>query len=115
MKKLFFSLLLIATALLFNRCNKESVSAASDTLTGKGGSLARFTITGNYLYAVSYHNLYAYSLTHPAKPELVYTSPLNFDIETIYPYKNYLFLGTKTGLYIYSLQTPDRPELMGEA
>lgn len=115
MKKIFFSLLLIATALLFNRCDKEGVSTATDPGTGKGGSLARFTITGNYLYAVSNHFLYAYSLGNPAKPEAVYTSPLNYDIETIYPYKSYLFLGTKTGLYIYSLQTPDHPELLGEA
>jgi len=59
--------------------------------------------------------LYAYSLQNPGKPEKVYTSPLNFDIETIYPHNNYLFLGTKTGLYIYSIDTASKPRLVGEA
>lgn len=100
---------------LFNACTKEGVNAAADSSAGKGGSLTRFTITGDYLYAVDNHYLYAYSLTAPGKPQLVYTSPLNYDIETIYPYNNNLFLGTKTGLYIYSLATPEQPQLIGEA
>ena len=115
MKQTALLFILLFTAVIFYACSKESNTAAADATTGKAGSLARFTITGNYLYAVSSHNLYAYSLTQPDKPELVYTSPMNFDIETIYPYNNHLFLGTKTGLYIYSLAKPEQPELVGEA
>src|SRR4051794_22846375 len=111
MKQTALLFILLFTAVMFYACSKENNTAAADATTGKGGSLARFTITGNYLYAVSNHNLFAYSLTQPGKPELVYTSPMNFDIETIYPYNNYLFLGTKTGLYIYSLAKPEQPEL----
>lgn len=114
MKQTILLFILLIITIIFYACSKES-NAAADAGTGKGGSLARFTITGNYLYAVSNHYLYAYSLTQPGKPELVYTSPMNFDIETIYPYNNYLFLGTKTGLYIYSLAKPQQPELVGEA
>ena len=105
-------IMIISVWTLFNACSKEAASAAP---TGKGGSLTRFTIAGNYLYAVDNHFLYAYSLSNPAKPQKVYTSPLNFDIETIYPYNNNLFLGTKTGLYIYSIHTADKPRLIGEA
>src|SRR5690349_2298302 len=79
----------LACTTLFFSCTKEGAGAS----TGKGGSLTRFTIAGDYLYAVDNHFLYAYSLINPVKPEKVYTSPLNFDIETIYPYKNNLFLG----------------------
>lgn len=96
-------------------CTKESAASANSASAGKGGSLTRFTIAGNYLYSVDNHFLHAYSLANPAKPEKVYTSPLNFDIETIYPYNNYLFLGTKTGLYIYSIAKPAEPLLVGEA
>jgi hypothetical protein len=110
-----FCILLFASVLLFHGCTKESGAPAADASSGKGGSLTRFTITGNYLYAVDHHFLYAYSLSNAGKPELVYTSPLNYDIETIYPYNDNLFLGTKTGLYIYSLQTPEKPQLVGEA
>jgi hypothetical protein len=96
-----------------NSCNKEGMAAKEST--GKGGSLARFTIAGNYLYAVTNHNLSAYSLGNAGKPEHVYTSQLNFDIETVYAYNNNLFLGTRTGLYIYSLASPASPQLIGEA
>ncbi len=96
-------------------CTKESAASGNAASAGKGGSLTRFTIAGNYLYSVDNHFLHAYSLANPAKPEKVYTSPLNFDIETIYPYNNYLFLGTKTGLYIYSIDKPAEPLLVGEA
>lgn len=109
----FATIMVISSLALFNSCSKENVSAG--TPTGKGGSVTRFTIAGNYLYAVSNHYLYAYSLSNPAKPEMVYTSALNYDIETIYPYNKYLFLGTKTGLYIYSIDTVSSPRLIGEA
>lgn len=50
-----------------------------------------------------------------AKSEMVYTSPLNYDIETIYPYNNYLFLGSKTGLYIYAIDKTAAPVQIGQA
>jgi hypothetical protein len=109
-------ILLAAACTVLFACTKDGASvAAADGGAGKGGSLARFTIAGDYLYAVENHFLYAYSLKNPAKPEKVYTSPMSFDIETIYPYYDKLFLGTKTGLYIYSIATPDKPQLVGEA
>lgn len=104
---------LVPLTLIYS-CTKESQSNNTSN-TGKGGSESRFTIAGNYLYAVTNHNLYAYSLSKPDNPELVYTSPLNFDIETIYPYNNYLFLGTRTGLYVYSIDTASSPRLIGMA
>ncbi len=109
----FATILFVSSLALLSSCSKESVNAAAST--GKGGSITRFTIAQGYLYAVSNHFLYAYSLGDPAKPNLVYTSPLDYDIETIYPYNKYLFLGTKTGLYVYSIDTASSPRLIGEA
>ena len=101
---------------LLYSCSKESVNNnASVSNTGKGGSVTRFTIAQNYLYVVTNHFLYAYSLSNPGEPELVHTSDLNFDIETIYPYNKYLFLGTRTGLYVYSIDTASSPRLIGLA
>src|SRR5688572_4721768 len=96
-------------------CTKDSAAGAGDMSTGKGGSLTRFTIAGNYLYAVDNHTLYAYTLANPQTPVRVSGSSLNFDIETIYAYRNNLFLGTKTGLYIYSIDKPAEPVLVGQA
>jgi hypothetical protein len=106
-------ILIIFSLALCHSCSKENTGA--NAATGTGGSITRFTIAGDYLYAVSSHFLYAYSLSNPGKPEIVYTSALNFDIETIYPYNKYLFLGTRTGLYVYSIDTASSPRLIGEA
>ena len=113
--KLWMIATMVTTAIaILNSCTKDINNATVNT-SGKGGSLTRFTIAGNYLYAVDNHYLYAYSLINPAQPQKVYTSSLNYDIETIYPNNNSLFLGTKTGLYIYSIDTPSSPRLIGEA
>jgi len=113
MRKLF-SIYAMAIAVLFFSCEKSSDRAAASG-TGVGGSLAKFTIIGNYIYAVSSHYLYTVDIANPAKPVSVGQSVLNYDMETIYPYKNRLFIGSKTGIYIYSIDTPSAPKLIGEA
>ncbi|HEX2534220.1 MAG TPA: hypothetical protein VHK69_10815 [Chitinophagaceae bacterium] len=104
-------LISIVTASVFYACSKESALASS----GKGGSLSRFTVAGNHLYAVDNHRLYTYSLDDPSHPRQVAVTSVAFDVETIYPYNNYLFLGTSTGLYIYSIDTPSNPSLLSMA
>ncbi len=106
---IFVSLLL----LLLASCEKDMNSVSS--ATGVGGSLSRFTIVGNYLYAVDDHFLYSYDISNGANPIKTGTSAINFDIETIYPFNNRLFIGTRTGLYIYSLDTPSMPSKISEA
>ncbi len=105
---LFFSVLLLLAS-----CEKDMNIASS--ATGVGGSLSRFTIVGNYLYAVDNHFLYSYDISNGANPIKTNTSNINFDIETIYPFNNKLFIGTRTGLYIYSLDTPSIPSKISEA
>lgn len=103
-------------AIVFFSCEKNSADSASATSgVGKGGSLAKFTIVGNYIYAVSSHYLYTVDISNPSAPVKVNQSLLGFDMETIYPFKNNLFIGSRTGLYIYSIDTASKPRLIGEA
>lgn len=113
MKKIVYISIIICGIFFFS-CEKSSDSASALS-TGKGGSLSKFTIIGNYLYAVSSHFLYTIDISNPTSPNKVNESPLNYDMETIYPYKNRLFIGSKTGIYIYSLDQPAVPKLIGEA
>jgi hypothetical protein len=94
-------------------CAKNASDVSSSV--GKGGSLTKFTIAGNYLYAVSAHYIYAIDISNPAAPVKASQSTFNVDIETIYPFKNRLFIGSRTGLYIYSIDDPANPKLIGEA
>ncbi|MDX1315726.1 MAG: hypothetical protein R3356_09505, partial [Eudoraea sp.] len=81
---------------------------------GQGGSLARFKIVGDYLYAVDSHNINVFDISdmdNPADLEDVFAG---FDIETIFYNGEYLFLGSMRGMYIYNLTVPASPEFVSE-
>lgn len=101
---------IVAVSLLFGSCGKDNSGAPTGGGTGTGGSLARFTIYGEYLYTVDREVLKTYSLADPELPELLSSVNVGRDIETIYPYAGNLFIGSMEALYIYSLENPEKPE-----
>lgn len=78
--------------------------------TGTGGSMARFAITNNQLYVVNNSSLQLFDITEPAKPAKGKTVTLNWNVETIFPYRTNLFIGTTTGMYIYDIVNPAEPK-----
>lgn len=76
---------------------------------GVGGSMARFAIVNNYLYAVSNSELYSISLAEPANPQLAATNRIGWNVETMYPFRDQLFIGSRNGMFVYSLQNPASP------
>lgn len=87
-----------------------SFSGDSESPTGgKGGSMARFTITNDYLYIVNSNNLKSFNISNPADPIPTGEVPINAYAETIFPFKNHLLIGTRTGMYIFGLNTPSKP------
>lgn len=115
MKKTF-SLLVLLSTLLFS-CSKSdnATSTGGGESSGQGGSLARFTISGRYLYVVDDQKLYTYSLANSAKPQLKSTVNVGFSVETIYPYADKLFIGSQNAMYIYSIADPELPASLGTA
>lgn len=113
--KINLTILFIATLFFACEKNADNRSAASANDSGKGGSLTRFTIAGDYLYAVDNHFLYTYYIKDATNPVVKGQSPLNFDMETIYNFKDKLFIGTRQGLYVYSITDPANPTKLGEA
>lgn len=104
--------LLLFCLLIGMSCDKNAASSDSNSLSnggGAGGSLARFTIVGNYLYMVDMHMLQVVDITNPATPEVKGQVYAGFDIETIFSYKNKLYLGASNGMYIYSINDPLKP------
>jgi hypothetical protein len=90
----------------------QGVNNPSNSPTGKGGSMARFTIDRNYLYVVGPKNMELFNISSLANP--VYSSTVNvgWDIETIFPYNNMLFIGSQTGMYIFDNENPSNPTLL---
>lgn len=113
MKK-FIAFSLIAIFVI-SGCSKSGDAATDNAAAGKGGSLAKFTINGNYLYIVDGTELKAYSLEQTGAPSLTNKVDAGFIIETIFPFGDKLFLGSTDGMFIYSLADPSKPELLGLA
>lgn len=115
MKKRSFLFTLFVGSLILSgiyACSSnDGYEASAD---GKGGSMARFAIAGDYLYTVDHQTLRTVRLTDPQHPEYLELKDQNlgFDIETIFPYDNKLFIGSQTGMYIYDIERPEFPQLL---
>ncbi|MFD2887981.1 LVIVD repeat-containing protein [Chitinophaga cymbidii] len=99
--------ILSAFLLLPAACSKESKSTQQPT--GKGGSMARFALAGNYLYVVNTTWLHVYDVSENGQPVIKNKVNAGWNIETIFAYDNKLFLGSSSALYIFSLNDPVTP------
>nr|WP_299387810.1 hypothetical protein [Allomuricauda sp.] len=82
--------------------------------TGEGGSLARFKIVEDYLYAVDSHNINIFDISDLDDPQDLEDVYAGFDIETIFNRGNHLFLGSMRGMYIYDISSPATPTFVSE-
>lgn len=108
MKKYISFLIIFA---LFTACESSSSDQAqAEGGDGQGGSLARFTLKGDYLYTVDDFDLNVFNVADTKDPVKVNTVPIGFDIETLFGYQDYLYIGSQNGMFIYSLDNPEFPE-----
>ena len=89
-------------------------TSAADGSTGVGGSLARFTISKNHLYAVTDQDLVVFNLSNDYDPALVNTVNIGWAIETIFPFQGNLLIGSQFGMYIYSLDDASAPRQLSQ-
>lgn len=109
MKKYIFSFIIV---LFILGCESDSTNNESQAPTsdGQGGSLARFTLKGDYLYTVDNFDLNVFNVTNTDDPIKVNSVAIGFDIETLFGYKDYLYIGSQNGMFIYSLENPEFPQ-----
>ncbi len=88
-------------------------AGAVQSSTGVGGSMARFTIYDQYLYAVDMHNMKVVDISDPSNPTQEKTIWIGSDIETIFPYGDKLFIGSRNGMFIYDNVDPLNPVELG--
>lgn len=81
---------------------------------GQGGSMARFKIVDDYLYAVDSHNINIFNISDLSNPKDLEDVQAGFDIETIFNYGSHLFLGSMRGMYIYDISNPEIPVFVSE-
>jgi hypothetical protein len=115
MKKYIIYLIVFFTITQNQSCTKESAGKALNSNAGKGGSLARFTIVGNYLYTVDKTQLRVFNVADPSLPQLTSTVDVGFEIETIFPFRDKLFIGSTSVVHIFSIENPEQPKKLSEA
>lgn len=103
--------LLLFSVVFLTRCEKDSQNANT---TGKGGSMARFTIAKNHLYVIDNQNLKVFDVLQAETPVFITEINVGFSIETVFPYNNNLFIGSRNGMYIYNISNPDNPIFVTE-
>lgn len=97
----------VAFAENFNGGRFAAADGAAAT-PGIGGSMARFAITGDYLYAIDESSLFTFDITDQ-EPANLGKQNLGWAIETIFPYEQNLFIGSETAMYIYDISNPSAP------
>ncbi len=89
-------------------------SVSSAVTNGTGGSMARFGLLNDRMYAVSYSDIKVFNTAIPASPVFVNTVSAGVnDIETIFPFGSNLFLGSNTGMHIFNVANPNQPVKTG--
>src|SRR5690606_16325402 len=89
-------------------------NSAGGTSVGQGGSMARFKIVDDYLYAVDSHTINIFNISDLENPKDLDDVQAGFDIETIFNYGQHLFLGSMRGMYIYDITNPAMPTFVSE-
>lgn len=82
------------------------VMPAAGNSFGIGGSMARFGLYSDYLYAVDNSTMYMFDVKTPEKPADIGKQNVGWDIETMFITDGHMFLGTRTGMQIFSLKVP---------
>lgn len=105
---------------LFVACTElrdSGFSSSAPADSGRGGSMARFAVNGNYLYTVSDFKLQTFDITRPDKPVSLPQKDqfMNFGVETIFTMDTLLFIGSQTGMYIYNVARDGFPQQIAYA
>ena len=90
----------------------NSSGGSSSMSVGVGGSMARFTISDNFLYTVDQYNLKTFDIDELSSPLLVSDQGIGWGVETVFLYQNKLFFGTQTGMIIYDIANPASPSYL---
>ncbi len=90
----------------------SAAGTGGGSVTGTGGSMARFIIYEDILYVIDQSNLHMFDINQALSPISAGSKPIGWNIETVFIARDHLFIGSMTGMYIYSLRDPVDPEFV---
>jgi hypothetical protein len=114
MKNIIYLISFVFIAISCSSDGNNATSVESNFPGGQGGSLAKFIISGDYLYAVDENDLNVFNISTSSDPVQVNTITIGFGIETLFGYNDYLYIGSQNGMFIYSIENPEFPVYLSE-
>lgn len=81
---------------------------------GIGGSMARFGLYSDYLYAVDQSTLYIFDVNVDDDPDAIGKQNVGWDVETMFIYDGHMFFGTQSGMRVYNLDVATLPQYTGQ-
>lgn len=103
---LLIVLLVLAVTL---SCENSESGGDPQGSSGKGGSMACFTISDNHLYSVDRWKLNVFDISDPGNPVFVKSMGIGQGVETIFALNHTLFLGSQSGMFIFDISDPTNP------
>jgi hypothetical protein len=100
---------LIILLMILASCYSDTGTSGNPSTAGQGGSLARFTVRGNYLYTLDEFQLHTFDITQAANPVSSSTGDFYNGLETVFTQDGFLYIGTRDGMMIYDLTNPGQP------
>lgn len=96
--------------------NYETINlgGSGNDATGSGGSLARFKIVNDYLYAIDNSKINVFDIQNLTSPVKVNEEYVTWEAETVFYENNKLFIGTRSGMYIYDISQPSSPQYISD-
>jgi hypothetical protein len=79
-----------------------TTKSASSVPTTLSGSMSKFALYGDYLYAVDDNNLMSFNISNRTNPFRQNSEPTYRTCETLFEKEGYLYMGTTTGMVIYN-------------
>ena len=109
MKKTYILSSLLSMIIMLG-CGESSNN--SNNNIGKAGSMARFSLKGNYLYTLNKSEMNIFDVSEASNPKNISKLHTPFNVETLYSYKDYLYMGASNGVYIYDNSEPTQPNFL---
>jgi hypothetical protein len=100
-------------------CNSVSSDSAGASEmggrnSGKSGSMARFQVVGDQLYALSGPQLQVYGIADPKAISFQNSVEVGPGIETLFARGEYLYVGSQTGMHVYDIAVRAYPTKSSE-
>jgi len=101
----YFLIAIILIAVSCEKSDMESIGGENNG-TGKSGSMAKFSISGDNLFLINEKDLKIYDISTASQPDEINTLEVDYGIETAFTLNDRLFIGSVNGVYIYDVSDP---------